>query len=186
MIIYDWEKSIVGAARTWPTEGPVYEFFKFWTDYHESRWLLLAFLIILAFWIGWKKLIIPSGLIIVVFTLADLASRRLFKNFIMRPRPNFVDVACSSSKCWGFVSSHSANITAAAVIICLYDKRNVYWALPVVLFVCFSRIYLIDHFPLDVLGGMVLGSFLSFALWRFYQTQFVQKIVSNLIRKLKY
>ena len=81
---------------------------------------------------------------------------------------------CHLSKCWGFVSSHSTNITAAAVVLCLYDKRNAIWTIPTVLLVCFSRVYLVDHFPLDVIGGMLLGIFVGLIVWvgfKFFQNR---------------
>jgi len=184
MIIFEWEKSVIETARTWPTSGPVYDFFKFWTDYHQSRWLLLVFVIAVGIRLGWRKLVVPSLLALIAFPLADLASRRLFKAYIMRPRPNFVDSACASSHCWGFVSSHSTNITAAALVLCLYDRRNTYWALPVVALVCFSRIYLIDHFPLDVLGGMALGSIVGLCVWLLFRNEKCQHLVLKMNERL--
>lgn len=185
MIIFEWEKSVIAVARTWPTSGPVYDFFRFWTDYHQSRWLFLVFLIVMALRLGWRKLVEPSFLALFAFLLADLASRRLFKAYVMRPRPNYVDVTCSVSKCWGFVSSHSTNITAATLVLCLYDRRNAYWALPAVLLVCFSRIYLIDHFPLDVLGGMALGAIVGLCVWMFYRSEFFESIKFKINNRLR-
>jgi undecaprenyl-diphosphatase len=184
VIIFEWEKSVIEVARTWPTSGPIFDFFRFWTDYHQSRWLLLLFLITLSIKIGWRKLIIPSMLAFISFVLADLTSRRILKAYIMRPRPNFVDVTCVGSHCWGFVSSHSTNITAAALVLCLYDRRNTYWALPVVALVCFSRIYLIDHFPLDVLGGMALGSLVGSVVWFSFKTSVCQSVVLKINKRL--
>ena len=169
MIIFDWEQAVIDVARTWPREGMTWSFFKFWTDYHQSFWLLLFLVIVLGFKMGWKKLVVPSILAFCAFGASDLVSRRLIKAFIMRPRPNFINMECSHSYCWGFVSSHATNITAAAIILCLYDRRNVIWAIPVTLLVCFSRIYLIDHFPLDVIGGMALGTIVGFLLWGLFK-----------------
>lgn len=185
MIIFDWEKAIVAVTRDWPTSGPTYQFFHFWTDYSQSRWLLLLFLIVLAYKIGWRKLVVPSIFTIFAVVFGDLVSRRIVKAFIMRPRPNFVDTVCDVSRCWGFVSSHSTNITAAAVFLCLYDKRNAYWAVPSVCFVCFSRIYLIDHFALDVLGGMAIGTVIGILIYVFFKSLTGEKF-TNLINSRIY
>ena len=169
MIIFEWEKSVIETARTWPTSGPIYEFFNFWSDYHESRWVVLILLLLLGFRVGWRKLIIPViGSAVSIF-LGDLTSRRVIKILVLRPRPNYIENLCNTGKCLGFVSGHATNVSAVAMFLCLYDKRNIYWALPCVLLVSFSRIYLVDHFPLDVIGGIALGTCIGTLVWWLYK-----------------
>ncbi len=165
MPIFLWEQKIIDIARTWPRQGFIYDFFFFWTDFSQSRWALLIFILFLFYRIGWRRILLPSLFTIIAVGLADLISMRIVKALVMRPRPNFIGLDCSLSNCWGFVSSHSTNITAAAIFLCLFYKKNIYWALPIVVLVCFSRIYLIDHYPLDVLGGMILGAFIGTIVW---------------------
>ncbi len=165
MPIFSWEKQIIDIARSWPREGPLFEFFNFWTLFSESGWLLLLFMVTLSLEIGWKKLVTPTILVLASVGADDLLSRRIVKALVMRPRPNYLNADCQLSSCWGFVSSHATNITGAAVVLCLYDRRNVIWTLPCVLLVSFSRIYVIDHYPLDVFGGMVLGAFVGTIIW---------------------
>ena len=64
---------------------------------------------------------------------------------------------CTQPACWGFVSSHAANIAAAATVIAFRYPVQVVWLIPLVGSVCFSRLFLHDHFPLDVIGGIILG-----------------------------
>ena len=125
---------------------------------------------------GIKKIAKPSSLALMSVILGDFISRRVIKSFVMRPRPHFINMECHISKCWGFVSSHSTNITAARMLLCLYDRRNIFWALPVALLVCFSRIYLNDHFVLDVLGGAFLGSVIGWIVWFAYQNVHNRKL----------
>lgn len=175
MIIFEWENSVIETARTWPTSGPVYEFFNFWSDYHESEWVVLVFIIFCIYKFGWRKLIMPIMCSAVAVLLGDLISRRIVKVLVFRPRPNFIENICNTGKCLGFVSGHATNVSAVAMFLCLYDKRNIYWTLPCVLLVSFSRIYLIDHFPLDVIGGIILGSVIGAFIWWVFKT-FIQKI----------
>jgi undecaprenyl-diphosphatase len=122
----------------------------------------------LLFFKGWKKIGLPIFLALLGVGLADLVARRIIKALIMRPRPHYVGLDCSMSSCWGFVSSHSTNVTAACTILCLYDRRNLFWSIPVIFIVGISRLYFLDHFPLDVIGGTVLGFAIGFVIIRIF------------------
>lgn len=185
MTIYDWEASTIDVARTWPSSGPIFNFFWFWTDYNQSKWLFLLGLFFLVFKFGWRKLVIPVLFSTAAVSIGDLISRRLIKSYFMRPRPNFINLSCELPKCWGFISSHSTNITAAAVFLILYDRRNAHWAVPVVFLVCFSRIYLIDHFPLDVMGGMIVGAIVGYLLWKVSRLETAKPMLNTISNRTK-
>lgn len=69
----------------------------------------------------------------------------------------------------GFLSGHTATSVALATAFTLIGRRRKwsrYWALAswlIALMVSFSRIYIADHWPLDVVGGVVLGLLCGFA-----------------------
>ncbi len=60
---------------------------------------------------------------------------------------------------YGFVSSHAANTIGAAFFVTLLIRKKLLswlffsWSL----ITCYSRMYLGVHFPLDILGGAVIG-----------------------------
>jgi membrane-associated phospholipid phosphatase len=102
------------------------------------------------------------------FLISGLAAQ-LIKNLVNSPRPklyfeagtylNFIDgVTLSGSS--SFPSGHTATAFAIATVLVLMMK-NKNWQLPVLMaaaLVGYSRIYLAQHFLLDVIVGALLGS----------------------------
>lgn len=101
--------------------------------------------------------------------VADLISSRVFKEGFQRLRPCqdpfFLDQVrlllkqCSGS--YSFTSSHAANHFGMAtfVSVTLYPtfKRWIYFAYLWAFFISYAQIYVGVHYPLDVLGGGVVG-----------------------------
>ncbi len=134
-----------------------------------------------------KKAIWMVLFLIVGVVLADQISG-LFKNGIQRFRPshdpaiqNFVHIVNNSrAGLYGFVSSHATNTVGFAILSSLFIRRQTYtvavlsWAA----LNCYSRIYLGLHFPLDILGGALLGVFIALFLYFAYK-KFFQKAVNS-------
>jgi undecaprenyl-diphosphatase len=77
---------------------------------------------------------------------------------------------------YGFISSHAANSFAIAVFAFLLmrpSKKLLVISLFLYAFVtCFSRIYLGVHYPLDILGGALLGSILAWVFYKIFSKYF--------------
>jgi len=121
----------------------------------------------------WQGLV----LILIVVSLADLTSVHAFKNVFMRLRPSHepaiidqIRLLVSKGGLYGFVSSHAANFFAiAAIVSTLFSERKY---LPYLLYswaslVAYSRVYVGKHYPLDIIGGAVLGIVMAKLLWAF-------------------
>jgi undecaprenyl-diphosphatase len=125
--------------------------------------------------------------IALVVTLADQISVHAFKEVFQRLRPchnpELQDIVhLVNNKCggqYGFVSSHAANTFAVAFFLKkLFAQKQfsifiIFWAA----IVSYSRIYLGVHFPLDVIGGAVLGTLIGIMV--FYLYRYTSKKLSN-------
>ena len=73
---------------------------------------------------------------------------------------------------YGFVSSHAANAFALAVFLFLIMKpTSSIFVLSLFLYACitcYTRLYLGVHYPLDLLGGAVLGTLLAIIFSKVY------------------
>lgn len=88
----------------------------------------------------------------------------LIKNIVARERPYIVDerllMLGSVPVDYSFPSGHTGSAFAVATVILLCMPRR-YGIIAVVLsaFIAYSRVYNAVHYPMDVLGGMVIGIF---------------------------
>lgn len=145
----------------------------------SGKWQWVPFYLILVFFIirrfKLKAVIILIGAAVLI-TLSDQASN-LLKESVQRPRPCkdpeighlvlLVNDYCRGA--FGFVSAHAANSFALAGFVSLLFRNRwvttgmIIWAA----IVSYSRIYLGVHYPGDIIGGALLGLFLSLIVYYF-------------------
>ena len=108
--------------------------------------------------------------------LADFIASGILKELVARPRPTRVPelegvlhlVNGYKSGRYGFVSSHAANTMACSLLFSLI-WRNKIATCGLMLWVamnCYSRMYLGVHYPLDIMGGLLVGSLVAVAAYR--------------------
>ncbi|MFZ4581505.1 MAG: phosphatase PAP2 family protein [Paludibacter sp.] len=130
-----------------------------------------------------------KGLWIVLFlilgvVLSDQISV-LIKDSVQRLRPshddslvNFIHLVNNKKAgLYGFVSSHAANTVGFAVLSSLIIRKKLY-SISVLIWctvICYSRIYLGMHFPLDIIGGAILGTCIAVFLYFVYTQTFLKK-----------
>jgi undecaprenyl-diphosphatase len=123
-------------------------------------------------------LLVP--LLAATVALADSITSRIFKPWAARPRPcHAADLAAQlylpdgCGGAFGFMSSHAANAMGLAVFLLFTLPTGRFQPLKIGVFVwaliiSYSRVYLAAHYPLDVLGGWLVGAALgATAGWAF-------------------
>lgn len=143
----------------------------FWTPLY----LFLAALFLMNF--KRKGLWIILSLVTTV-VVSDFVSSKIVKPLVKRERPcNDVElqpyvrnlVNCGSGK--SFTSSHATNHFAIAVFLATIFGRRRRWIWFVGIFwaglISYSQIYVGVHFPIDILGGAILGTIIALTIARF-------------------
>lgn len=133
----------------------------------REKFLLPVYILglILLVWKGGRKGRIVAIVLVAGAITSDQLSSNLIKDLVGRLRPcqSLVDlrllVPCGSGK--SFPSSHAVNNFAAAIILTHYYKRFTPIFIIFASIIAFSRIYVGVHYPLDVLGGIIIGSFIG-------------------------
>ncbi len=72
---------------------------------------------------------------------------------------------------YGTVSAHASTIAALAILSAMTIRRRWFTVLIVIstLLICYSRIYLGKHYPMDLAWGTLLGLALGYAAYRTFQ-----------------
>jgi membrane-associated phospholipid phosphatase len=128
--------------------------------------------------------------LIMTAIISDLASSSLIKQWIIRLRPcqdpiisQYVRVLvkyCPTSS--SFTSSHACNHFAAAMFIFMTLKQTSNWWRLVFLWafaISYSQIYVGVHYPLDVIGGTILGCFIGYRMSVFFRNKFGTLSMNN-------
>lgn len=143
---------------------------------HKLSWiplyLLLVFIIIKE---KGKESLWILATIGIVIACCDLGSVHLFKNTFQRLRPCYAleNIRLVTEGCggqFGFVSSHASNVFGLAIFIGkILEKKTLFlflflWAV----LVSYSRVYVGVHYPFDIVGGMLWGTFVALITVKLY------------------
>jgi len=141
---------------------PLYVFlFSFFViNFQRKGWLIIAFMILSV-------------------AFADQISSHLLKPSVHRTRPCNQEILagkvrmmvdCSNS--YSFPSSHASNHFAAAIFLLTLFARRRKWLMLILVFwafaISYSQVYVGLHYPLDILGGAIIGSLIGWAGGSFF------------------
>jgi len=142
----------------------------------KYNWLPLYLLLLLALFrqFGWQAVYSVVAVVLLVI-LSDQITSSLMKPLFGRLRPchdpeigHLVRIVTKCGGLYGFVSGHASNSFAVTTFfLLLFHKthRYVWWLLIWPIFVSYSRIYLGVHYPLDILGGALVGIILGYLVF---------------------
>ena len=154
----------------------------------EIFWpVAIILLFILGGWTGKKTAVVIAISMLVLIPMGELA-----KDMVARPRPAKpqVDFLIPADKEFSFPSGHALIVSAgAAVALILLRNTPKQFIVSIILTieaasVCLSRVYVGGHYPLDVIGGILLGVGVSLIFIGMQkQVESLLKPMMHLIRK---
>jgi undecaprenyl-diphosphatase len=107
--------------------------------------------------------------------ISDQVASGIIKNLVQRLRPSHITslngmvhlVKGYTGGLYGFVSSHASNSVGFALLSSLFFREKIYTILITlwVLLICYSRVYLGVHYPLDIFGGALVGAGAAGVCW---------------------
>lgn len=120
-------------------------------------WILITLMLLAS-----KKYRSIGIMCIAALLLTTIIGEVILKHLIARPRP-FVQYPSihpliSEPSSFSFPSGHTGSSFAAAVVIARNLKKAALPALILAAAIAFSRLYVMVHYPSDILAGIILGT----------------------------
>lgn len=166
------------------TNGFTDWFFPMVTDLHVSLYFLILLAACFTVWIYKARIEALKWIVAIVLSVAlsDLIAYRVIKANFSRPRPPAaaITIVVRGPTHTGnsFPSNHSANMFAAASTVA---ALSIPYSVPLFIaasLIAYSRVYVGAHFPLDVVGGAILG-ILAAALVQLVLRRWLKRVSSN-------
>ncbi|MBP7901986.1 MAG: phosphatase PAP2 family protein [Spirochaetes bacterium] len=130
-------------------------------------WMISAFIFLF-----FKKTRPAALMVAVVYIFELIIVEVILKDIVERPRPFAAygfDLLIQPPPSFSFPSGHAASSFSSAVIFYHFIGRKAYPFIAAAFLISFSRIYLMVHYPSDVIAGALLGILTAFCAVRIYE-----------------
>jgi len=125
--------------------------------------------ILLGIFLWRKKETRPIAMILLAAVLTSMIVTFLIKELVHRPRPYIMgltaaDMLVQTDPTVSFPSGHTATAFTTATVISYFFRKWMVPALTLALMAGLARIYLIVHYPSDMVAGACVGIFVALAI----------------------
>ncbi|MCE9619484.1 MAG: phosphatase PAP2 family protein [Planctomycetes bacterium] len=133
-------------------------------------WILLSAVLWLIGFFGKRRDIASWAVFLILSIAASGIVVNLVKFIFLRTRPNWQGVVPEGGS-FSFPSGHSVTVGAIAMVCVLRWPKLAPAAAALVVMVCVNRIVSLNHYPTDVIVGLILGLISTLAIewcwWRY-------------------
>ena len=120
-----------------------------------------------------KKYRMTGILCLSALLLTTVLGEGIIKHLVQRQRPfNHIDslnLLISEPVSYSFPSGHTGSSFAAATVIASRIHKAAPWVFSFAVIIAFSRLYLMVHYPIDVLAGAILGTISGLVILKIYK-----------------
>jgi len=140
------------------------EFFYFltWIGNKGAVWILISIVLL------YKRENRKTGItVLIALLLVLILGDIILKPVIGRVRPfikyDYITTTVENLGIYSFPSGHTTSSFAASISILIKKRKIGFGFVFLALGIAFSRLYLMVHYPSDIIGGIVLGLICAFA-----------------------
>ncbi len=119
---------------------------------------------VLYYWLNSPRFLRFLAVVVILLVISE-GTAYLLKLAVARPRPAVEWLIYVDPKALCFPSAHAVNSMALAVLLSRWFGKSLLWYLPLPLLIGTSRVLANYHYPLDVLGGWMIGFAVASLLW---------------------